>query len=191
MDREWLYISERMGEVSRICGREHPIYEHASNFSIALYILGFLKCPDIMSAEDVEEVEAGEILKEHFVPVKYEEIPSNYNILKSKDKYLLAIGDPLFPTHFAVVTDMHSLQPFFSKIKVYGCGFDSLAELKTEFLGWEGVEQEDFLFYKMKQPKSLKKEVTTKIYIMKSDEEYSVTEYDKRIIEKKEEALCR
>jgi len=79
MDREWLFISERISEVSRICDREHPIYEQVSNFSIALYILGLLKCPDILSAEDVDEVEAGAILKEHFVPVQREDVPSNYN----------------------------------------------------------------------------------------------------------------
>lgn len=151
MNREWLFISERLSEVSRICGREHPIYEHVSNFGLALYILGFFKCRDIMWVDDVEEVEAGCVLKEYFDPIKKEDIPSNYNILKSKEKYLLVIGDPLFPTHFAVLIDMCSLQPFFSKLKIYGTGYDSLSELESEFVGWEGIGRDDFIFYKMKQ----------------------------------------
>lgn len=150
MDREWLFISERLGEVSRICGREHPIYEHVSNFGLALYVLGFFKCEDIMSVEDVDEVEAASILKEHFIPVEKKDIPSNYNILKSKEKYLMVIGDPAFPTHFAVLIDMHRPQPFFSKLKFYGAGYDDLSDLKSEFVGWEGVEEDDFIYYKMR-----------------------------------------
>ncbi len=156
MEHEWLLISERIDEVSIICDREHPIYEQYSNFSLALYILGFLKCPDIMSAEDVDEAEAGAILKEYFVPVKKGEISSNYNILKFSEKYLLVIGDPAFPSHFAVLTDMNSSQPLFSKLKFYGTGFDSLAELESEFVGWEGVGHDDFIYFKYNSPRCRK-----------------------------------
>lgn len=178
MDREWLFISERIDDVSRLCGREHPIYEQVSNYSLALYVLGFLKCPDILSVEDMDEVEAGVILKEFFVPVKKENIPSNYNILKSKDKYLLVIGDPVFPTHFAVLTDMHRLQPLFSKLKIYGTGFDSLTDLENEFVGWEGVGQDDFIFYKMKQPKAVASGLSSNINTIKENGNHFVWNYE-------------
>ena len=151
MDREWLYICDRLNEVSRLCGREHPIYEHVSNYSLALYIIGFFKSPDIMTVDDLDEVDAGSILKEYFIPIEQAAIASDYNIKKSKEKYLLVIGDPVFPTHFAVLIDRHRLQPFFSKLKIYGTGYDSLAELEDEFVGWEGIGRDDFNFYKMKQ----------------------------------------
>ncbi len=191
MDREWLYISERINEVSRICNREHPIYEQVSNFSIALYVLGVLKCPDILSAEEIDDVEAAAILKEHFVPIQREDVPSNYNILKSEERYLLVIGDPAFPAHFAVVTDMHSLQPFFSKLELYGSGFDSMAELESEFLGKQGIGYDDFTFYKMRQPNTLKKGNPAKIYTIRDDGKYSVWEYQSEKQLKKEATQCR
>ncbi len=189
MDREWLFISERLNDVSRICGREHPIYEHVGNFGLALYVMGFFKCRDIMMVEDVDDVEAGTILKEHFVPVEKEKIPTNYNILKFKEKYLLVIGDPVFPTHFAVLINQHSPQPFFSKLKIYGAGYDSLSELESEFIGWEGIGPEDFHYYRMKSSVEPRTRSLTEEYIDQKIGERLIEDYTapkrerKRVIE--------
>jgi hypothetical protein len=181
MNREGLFISERLNEVTRMCDREHPIYEQISNFSVALYVLGHLKCSDLLFADDVDEIEAAAILKEHFVKIDKKNIPADYNICESHEKYLLVIGDPLLPVHFAVVSYMQRERPYFSKIKFYGSGFDSLAELESEFLGKDGIGFDDVSYYRLKTSASRKKNFFEKIYTFKDDGNYSVLEYQSEI----------
>ena len=190
MDRKRRFIAERIDEVSKICDRENPIYEQVSNFSIALYVLGYLSGPDVLSAREVDFVEAGTILKAEFEPIARQGIPSHYNFLESMDNYLLVIGDPDFPTHFAVLTDMRSPQPYFSKLELYGSGFDSLDELEKEFQGKDGVEPGDFYYYRMRQPTRPAKAIPTKIYTLDNHGNYSIWEYQSPTDEK-EERLCR
>ena len=52
MNHEKLLISERIDEVKMMCDREHPIYEQISCFSIALYVIGYFNCADLMSFDD-------------------------------------------------------------------------------------------------------------------------------------------
>ncbi len=181
MDREGLLTSERIDEVTKMCDREHPIYEQISNFSIALYVFGFFKCSDLLAADDVDDITAGAILKEHFVKIEEKDLPSHYSMYESEEKYLLVIGDPLFPTHFAVVADMNSTRPYFSKLPFYGSGFDSLAELKSEFLGKDGVGYDDLSYYKMRAAAPLRKGASAKIYTISDDGNYSVLEYQSAI----------
>ena len=152
MDSEGILVCERIDETIRMCDREQPIYEQISNFSIALYVFGYFSCADLLDADDVDNVEAGSILKEYFDKIEKEDIPSDYHIAASSDRYLLVIGDPIFPTHFAVVADMQSPQPYFSKLPFFGSGFDSLAELKDEFVGIDGLTVDDITHYKLKKP---------------------------------------
>ncbi len=133
-----------------MCDREQPIYEQISSFSIALYVFGYFSCSDLLSADDLDFVEAGSILQEHFIEIEKEKIPSDYQITKSADKFLLVIGDPLFPSHFAVVADIKSPQPYFSKLPFFGSGFDSLKELAREFVGIDDITINDIAYYKMK-----------------------------------------
>lgn len=176
MDTEGILVKERIDEILMMCNREQPIYEQISNFSIALYVFGYFSCADLLDADDVDNVEAGSILKEFFDKIEKDNIPSEYHITTSSDRYLLVIGDPIFPTHFAVVADMQSSQPYFSKLPFFGSGFDSLLELKNEFIGIDGLTDKDITYYKMKQP-VLQKQKSPKIYIIKADGNYDVLEY--------------
>ena len=176
MDHEGLLTLERIEEISRMCEREQPIYEQISNFSIALYVFGHFPCSDLLSVDDVDHVAAGSILRERFIEIKKEDIPADYEITTSSDRYLLVIGDPIFPTHFAVVSDMQSAKPYFSKLPFFGSGFDSLAELKTEFVGIDGLTEEDITFYKLKGT-AKEKQKPAKIYTLKNDGNYDVMEY--------------
>ena len=148
MSDEGLRICERVKEIMMMCDREDPVYEQISSFSIALYTLGYFDCPDVMSFEDVDAQEAAQILKEHFTPVTVEEVPWDYHITQSDDKYLLVLGDPLFPLHFAVLTDFRNERPYFSKLPLFGSGFDSLPELMEEFSGYDGVRQYDVHYFR-------------------------------------------
>jgi len=159
---------ERIKEVTRMCDREQPIYEQISNFSISLYVFGYFPHMDLLSADDVDHVAAGEILKEDFVRIRREDIPLDYNIAKSPDRYLLVIGDPLFPTHFAVLTDVKSPRPYFSKLPLFGSGFDNLEELKREFIGIDGLTTEDIGYYRLKRSEPNEK-APGKIYIFRAD----------------------
>ncbi|MDY6822732.1 MAG: hypothetical protein SWH68_02895 [Thermodesulfobacteriota bacterium] len=176
MGQDQVLVSERINEITKMCDREQPVYEQISNFSIALYVLDFFACADLLSVEDVDHVAAGAILKEHFIEIKKEEIPSDYNIYTSDDRYLMVIGDPVFPTHFAVVADIRGEQPFFSKLPFFGSGFDSMAELKKEFTGIDGLSEKDIYFFKRKQEGGLKQK-SAKIYTLNNDGNYSVWEY--------------
>lgn len=176
MDSEGTLIWERIDETKKMCDREQPIYEQISSFSIALYVFGYFSCADLLDADDVDNVEAGSILKEYFDKIEKENIPSDHHIATSSDRYLLVIGDPLFPTHFAVVADMQSSQPYFSKLPFFGSGFDSLSELESEFVGIDGLTADDITYYKMKQTVR-QKQKSAKIYIIKDDKNYDVLEY--------------
>jgi hypothetical protein len=176
MDQEGIDVSERIDEITKMCDREQPIYEQISNFSIALYVFGYFSCADLLEADDVDNVEAGTILKEYFDKIAKEDIPSDYRITTSSERYLLVIGDPVFPTHFAVVADIQSTKPYFSKLPFFGSGFDSLDELKSEFVGIDGLTADDIAYYKLTQPMG-KREKPTKIYAVKNDGNYDVLEY--------------
>ncbi|MFH0727959.1 MAG: hypothetical protein V2B19_16655 [Pseudomonadota bacterium] len=126
-------ISERMDEARSVCARYNPIHGEISNFSLALYVLGSIKAPDIMSAEDFDMSEAAAILRENFREIDESEIASEYSTVDSKDRYLLVLGDPQFPVHFAALVDKNSKAPFFSKLPYFGSGFDSLEELRKGF----------------------------------------------------------
>ncbi len=125
--------TQRIGEVNEMCSRKNPIYEQVSNFSIALYALDYFNAPDLMSIDDLDTTAAAEILKENFEKIDEKEIPVGYDISGSDERFLLVIGGPDFPDHFAAVADTKSRQPFFSKLDFMGSGFDSLEELKDEF----------------------------------------------------------
>jgi len=169
MDRDGILVSERIKEVSMICSRENPIYEQVSSFSIALYVLGCFKVPDVMSVDDVDSVEAGNLLKEHFTPLMEAELPDKYQITESKDRYLLVIGDPLFPVHFAVLTGVNGNKSFFSKLRYFGSGYDSLEELINEFIGEDGIGYKDVHFYKRNKDKGRPSSTEPRIYIFKND----------------------
>jgi hypothetical protein len=169
MEREGILISERIKEVSVICARENPIYEQVSSFGIALYVLGCFNAPDIMSIDDIDSVEAGNILNEHFIPIMEMNLPSKYHITESRDRYLLVIGDPNFPKHFAVLTDVNGKKSFFSKLRYFGSGFDSLEELMDEFIGEDGVSYKDIHFFKRNFSKDKQPMTQAKIYIFRND----------------------
>ena len=168
MSDEGLRICERIKEIMMMCDREDPVYEQISSFSIALYTLGYFDSPDLMSFQDVDGQEAAAILKEHFTPVSAEDVPWDYHITQSDEKYLLVMGDPLFPLHFALLTDFRNERPYFSKLPLFGSGFDSLTELMDEFSGYDGVNQYDVHYFK-KTPDSLQTRTVRKgqIYIVR------------------------
>ncbi len=164
---EGLQACERIKEVMMMCARDNPVYEQISNFSISLYILGYFDCNDLMSVPDTDPAEAGHILRQDFIPVGSEDISEDYKISEAADKYLLVAGDPLFPEHFAVLTDTTSTRPFFSKLPFFGSGFDSLAELKDEFAGTDGVKHDEFYYFRKKPEGGIPPEAKGKIYILK------------------------
>jgi len=162
LDSEGLRVSERISEIMMMCDRVHPIYEQIGGFSIALYAMGFFDAPDLMSVQDIDSQEAAAILKEHFTEVRAEDIPEGYATSKSKEKYLLVAGDPALPVHFAMVTDIRSDRPYFSKLPFFGSGHDSLDELMAEFRG-----QEDIHYFRENRHGEIPPSSKGKIYIFK------------------------
>jgi hypothetical protein len=75
------------------------------------------------------------MLRENFQEIDESVIASEYSTVDSKDRYLLVLGDPQFPVHFAALVDKDSKAPFFSKLPHFGSGFDSLEELRKGFSG--------------------------------------------------------
>ncbi len=148
LNHDGVLVTERINEVLMLCDRSHPLYEQVSSFSVALYALGYFNCSDFMSFHDVLVFEAAEILREEYSPVDYDDIEQDYRIADSRERYLLVIGDPLFPVHFAVLVNNGALRPYFSKLPMFGAGYDSMEELVAEFCGKEGVGREDFRFYR-------------------------------------------
>lgn len=152
LDHEGILINERINEIMMLCDRNHPLYEQVSSFSVALYALGYFDCSDFMSFHDVLVFEAAEILREEYSPVDYDDIEKDYRISESRERYLLVIGDPLFPVHFAVLVNNAAVRPYFSKLPLFGAGYDSLEELAAEFCGKDGVGFEDFQYYRKTDP---------------------------------------
>ncbi len=167
LDQEGLQTSERIHEIMMMCDREQPVYEQISSFSIALYAIGFFDCPDLMSFQDVDSHEAANILKEHFTEVRQKALPAHYRITESRERYLLVVGDPLFPIHFAALVELEGPRPFFSKLPFFGSGFDSLEELKKEFAGTDGITPDDFHFFKKTWYGKIPPDSVRKIYIVK------------------------
>lgn len=160
---------ERIREVSKMCDREQPVYEQISGFSIALYVFGYFGCTDLLSADDVDHVAAGSILNEEFVRIEKGDIPPDYHIAESVDRYLLVIGDPLFPTHFAVVVNMQDPQPYFSRLPLFGSGFDSLEELRREFIGIDGLTTDDMAYYRWRGSPQPERKAPARIYTLYDD----------------------
>jgi hypothetical protein len=178
MDHEGLFVSERIKEVTMMCGREQSIYDQISSFGIALYVLGLFDDDDIMAIDDIDSNEAGMLLKTQFTQIKKQDLPSDYQITKSRDKYLVVIGDPLCPKHFAVIVNTNTQKPFFSKLRYFGCGFDSLEELMSDFTGEDGLSNQDIHYFKKNQVLPQLLEFPSKIYIVKDDSEYLICEHN-------------
>lgn len=174
MDAAGLIVAGRIDELMLMCGRRHFIYDQIGNFAIALYVMGLLDGQDIMALDDIEAEEAGTFLSEYFTEISKKNLPSAYNIKQSKDRYLLVIGDPLFPLHFAVLTDTQSRRPYFSKLRYFGCGFDSFEELISDFLGEDGLSYRDIRYFKMKRRGSTPQTLPANIYIVRDDGGYLV-----------------
>ena len=152
LDHDGILANERINEIMMLCDRNHPLYEQVSSFSVALYALGYFDCSDFMSFHDVLVFEAAEILREDYSAVDYDDIDNDYRISESRERYLLVIGDPLFPVHFAVLVNNTAVRPYFSKLPLFGAGFDSVEELVAEFCGKDGVGFEDFHYYLKTSP---------------------------------------
>jgi len=165
--RQGLEIRERIDEVLMMCDRDNPVYEQISSFGICLYILGYFDCPDLMAVNDIDAGEAGRILQNDFFPVRAADIAADYNLLESPQRYLLVVGDPLFPAHFAVPVDFQRQRPFFSKLAFFGSGFDRLSELMTEFSGIDGIGENDFQYFQKKPDGAIASASMGKIYIVK------------------------
>jgi hypothetical protein len=179
MNHQGVLTSERIDEVMMMCARENPIYEQVSNFSIALYVLGYINGADVMTLDDIETTEAAAILKEDFFRISAEELPARYDIRESDERFLLVFGDPAFPEHFAALVNSQSEKPYFSKLKFFGSGFDSLEELKEEFLGKDGVGSKDFAVYRKKNSAASISSNMHKIYTIQNDGRYSVFEVNR------------
>ena len=174
--QQGLQLRERIDEIMMMCDRDHPVYEQISSFGIALYALGCFECQTLLDVPDIDACEAGRFLQADFMEIPSQEISPDHNIMESRERYLLVVGDPLFPEHFAVVTDCRRPRPFFSKLPFFGSGFDSMAELKKEFTGIDGLSEKDIYFFKRKQEGGLKQK-SAKIYTLNNDGNYSVWEY--------------
>jgi len=174
MDAAGLIVASRIDEVMLMCGRRHFLYDQIGNFAIALYVMGLLDAQDITALDDLESEEAGTFLSEYFTQISKKDLPSDYTITQSKDRYLMVIGDPLFPLHFAVLTDTQSRRPFFSKLRYFGCGFDSFEELISDFLGEDGLSYRDIRYFKMKRRATASSNLPANIYIVRDDGGYLV-----------------
>ncbi|MEW6076962.1 MAG: hypothetical protein AB1724_04035 [Thermodesulfobacteriota bacterium] len=166
INQEGLLASERIDEIMMMCDRQQPVYEQISSFSVALYTLGFFDCPDLMSFEDVDAHEAAAILREHFTEIRSAALPADYRITESGERYLLVVGDPLLPVHFAALVDARSDRPFFSKLPFFGSGFDSLKELTEAFSPTDGVSPDDFHYFKRVWHGRIPPEAVGKIFIV-------------------------
>jgi hypothetical protein len=164
---EGLKTRERIDEILMICDRDNPVYEQISSYGIALYAIGYLDCTDLMAVEDIDACEAGRILRNGFIHIRPEQIPQDYNIMENPERYLLVAGDPAFPEHFAVLTDLSSKRPYFSKLPFFGSGFDSKEELMDEFAGIDGITPGDFHYFKMKSSAPALSSSMGKIYIVR------------------------
>jgi hypothetical protein len=149
LDVNSLLTLERINEVEMMCARSNPIYGQISGFGIALYVLGCLNAKELLSVDDLDACDAAAILRENFVEVDRMDLPPGYKIATDAERYLMVLGDPVCPCHFAVVVDTESKRPFFSKLRYFGSGFDSLEELIDDYLD-EGIRSyEDVHYFKL------------------------------------------
>jgi hypothetical protein len=151
MRMDSLLMVERINEVEKMCDRNNPIYEQISCFSIALYVIGCFDSQDLISVDDLDDFDAADFLKENFEEIAKTDMARGYNMADCDERYLVVLGDPELPKHFAVVADLESKRPFFSKLKFLGAGYDNLEELLTEYKD-EGVTgYEDVHYFKLKE----------------------------------------
>ncbi len=151
MRMDSLQMMERIDEVEKMCDRNNPIYEQISCFSIALYVLGCFDSHDLISVDDLDDFDAADFLKEHFEEIAKTDMARGYKMTEDDERYLVVLGDPELPKHFAVVVDLDGERPFFSKLKYLGTGYDSLEELINEYQD-EGVTgYEDIHYFKLKE----------------------------------------
>jgi hypothetical protein len=164
------FISERIREITMMCDREHPVYEQIGSFSIALYPIGFFDgAQDLMEIPDLDAQEASALLAEHFEEVSFKDIPPDYHITTSSDHFLLVIGDPMFPEHFALLADNQSPRPFFSKLRFFGSGFDSLTELMEAFPGENTTRLPEIHYFRKIRFGEISPASKAKIYIVRND----------------------
>ncbi|WP_028313681.1 hypothetical protein [Desulfatibacillum aliphaticivorans] len=149
LDIDSVLMMERMDEVENMSARENPIYDQISSFSVALYVLGCCEADDFLSMQDIDECYAAELLKINFVEINKTDITPGYKISNNREKYLMVLGDPVFPKHFAIIVNMEKERPFFSKLRYFGSGYDTLEELIHEYLD-EGVTgYEDVHYFRL------------------------------------------
>ncbi len=142
-------VLDRIQEVEMMCARDNPIYDQISSYSLALYVLGYFEDQeDLLSIDDYDDGDASQILKENFEKITQTDIPHDYNISHSKERYLFVMGDPVFPAHFAAVVDTNRKRSFFSKLRHVGSGYDSLEELIAEITFEEIIHKEDLHYYR-------------------------------------------
>lgn len=167
LNSEGIAVTERISEIMMMCERVNPIYEQINGFSIALYAAGVLKAPDLMMVQDIDSQEAGTILRDQFTEVRFEDIPDDYTVSASSERYLLVVGNPDFPAHFALLVDIRSKRPYFSKLPFFGSGFDSLAELAGEFPAPAGAGREEIHYFRENRYGEIAPSSRGKIYIFK------------------------
>jgi hypothetical protein len=165
-----LLIDERIREITMMCDRENPIYEQIGGFSIALYPIGFFDGDDLMSVPDLDFREAAAVLSACFEEVSLKDIPPDYHISAAGDHYLMVIGDPMFPDHFALLVDNRSPRPFFSKLQFFGSGFDSLAELVEAFPCEDPSRVPEIHYYRKIRFGEVTPASKGRIYIVKNDD---------------------
>jgi len=151
MKMESLRTMERIREVEIMCTRDEPLYERISSFGVALYVIGCADCDDLMSMEDVDDRDAADFLRSHCSKLSKIEMDGCFRISDSTEKYLMVLGDPNFPKHFAVIVDMRSKRPFFSKLRYFGAGFDNLEELLNEYSDSGVAGYEDVHYFRLEK----------------------------------------
>lgn len=151
MIMESLRTMERIREVEIMCTRDEPLYERISNFGVVLYVLGCADCDDLMSMEDIDDRDAADFLRSHCSKLSKIEMDGCYRVSDSAEKYFMVLGDPAFPKHFAVIVDMRSKRPFFSKLRYFGAGFDSLEELLNEYSDSGVAGYEDVHYFRLEK----------------------------------------
>ena len=142
---------EKINEINMMCARENPIYEQISNYSIALYALDFIIAYDLMDVADIDMTEASKILRDNFEKIDASDISRSYRAEESNERYVLVLGDPQFPYHFAVVVDMNSKRPFFSKSEHVGSGLDSLEELLRGYPWEDTLDSKEIHYFRKRK----------------------------------------
>lgn len=141
-------IQDRINEAQWVCNCDTPIHSQISEYGLSLYILGLLDTPDIVSVDDYDMGMASEILRDRFLEVDETDIPQDYSAAESPDKYLMVMGDPSFPTHFAAVVDKSDSKPFFSKLRYQGSSYNSLEDIQQSFSYERDFDNLDIHYFK-------------------------------------------